>query len=531
MLKTLIKKQLLEINRTFFYNAKRGRARSRISSAVLIVLYALFLVGVIGGMFGALAYNMCEPTVSAGMAWLYFTVFGLVSLAIGVFGSVFNTYAGLYQAKDNDLLLSMPIPLGAIIAARLAGVYLTGLMFSGMILLPAIIVYFITVPPTVPAIVGSLALILLVSAVVLALSCLLGWVVARISRLLKNRSIITVIVSLVFFGVYYFVYFKAGDAVQRLIENVSAVGEGIKGSAYPLYLLGRMGEGDLASVAIMCAGGAVLLALTYILLRRSFLSLATTAGATAPRRRYSGRRAREHSIPSALLHRELARFTGSPAYMLNCGLGTIFLVAAGVFLLIKGGVISVVVAEIGFTESLPVIIGAGAALIAAMNDITAPSVSLEGRSIWIAQSLPVTSWQVLRAKLSLHLAVTVPPTVFFTVCASTATGAGWLSGILATVLALLFVLLSAEFGLFINLLRPNLTWTSEIMPIKQGLGVFMTLFGGIAYAGVIIAVYFFAGYRIGAIWYTVSASVLSGILSIVLFSWIRRRGAKIFTAL
>lgn len=48
-------------------------------------------------------------------------------------------------------------------------------------------------------------------------------------------------------------------------------------------------------------------------------------------------------------------------------------------------------------------------LISSMNDITAPSVSLEGKNIWIVQSLPVTAWQVLRAKLNLHIVLTIPP--------------------------------------------------------------------------------------------------------------------------
>ncbi len=45
-----------------------------------------------------------------GYGWLYYALMGLLALAFGVFGSVFSTYAGLYQAKDNELLLSMPIP-------------------------------------------------------------------------------------------------------------------------------------------------------------------------------------------------------------------------------------------------------------------------------------------------------------------------------------------------------------------------------------------------------------------------------------
>ena len=45
MLKTLLKKQMLELNRGFFYNQKNGAARSKASCIVMIVLFALLMVG------------------------------------------------------------------------------------------------------------------------------------------------------------------------------------------------------------------------------------------------------------------------------------------------------------------------------------------------------------------------------------------------------------------------------------------------------------------------------------------------------
>lgn len=129
MLKTLLKKQLLELNYGFFYDQKKGKMRSKASSIVFIALYALLMIGFAGGMFGLFCTMVCGPLVEAGMGWFYFTIFGLFAIAMGVFGSVFNTYSGLYLAKDNDLLLSMPIPVRYLLTVRLAGVYLWGLCF------------------------------------------------------------------------------------------------------------------------------------------------------------------------------------------------------------------------------------------------------------------------------------------------------------------------------------------------------------------------------------------------------------------
>ena len=170
---------------------------------------------------------------AAGMDWLYFALMGLLAVFLGTFGSVFNTYSGLYLAKDNDLLLSMPIPVNTVMTARLLGVYLMGLMYSLTVLLPSVIVYWIVVSAGVGAVIGGIMLIADVSIFVLTLSVVLGYVVAKISLKLKNKSFITVIVSLVFIGAYYFFYFKAQGMVTDIVSNAAKYGAKIKGSAYP----------------------------------------------------------------------------------------------------------------------------------------------------------------------------------------------------------------------------------------------------------------------------------------------------------
>ena len=52
------------------------------------------------------------------VSWLYFALMGGLGLCLGAFGSVFNTFSSLYLAKDNDLLLSLPIPVQMCIRDR-----------------------------------------------------------------------------------------------------------------------------------------------------------------------------------------------------------------------------------------------------------------------------------------------------------------------------------------------------------------------------------------------------------------------------
>ena len=307
MLKILVKKQLTEIFRSYFYNPKTNKARSKGAVAGYIILFAVVMAGLLGGMFTMMSLGLCGPLVSAGMGWLYFALMSLLAVLLGAFGSVFNTYSGLYLAKDNDLLLSMPIPVNTLMASRLLSVYLMGLMYSGVVILPAVIVYWVVAPVTAGVILGGVLLLALLSVFVLTLSCALGWVVAKISLKLKNKSFITMLVSLVFIGVYYFFIFRAQTFIEELVGNAAAYGDSIKGAAYPLYLLGQAGTGDGLAMAIVSAAVLALFAVMWALIARSFLRLATSTGRTE-RRAYREKAAARRSVPAALLGKELARF-------------------------------------------------------------------------------------------------------------------------------------------------------------------------------------------------------------------------------
>ena len=397
MLKTLLKKQMAEIFRNYFYDPKKNKMRSRGATIAYMALYALLMVGLLGGIFALMAVGLCGPLVEGGMGWLYYLLMGLIAVFLGTFGSVFSTYSSLYLSKDNDLLLSLPIPVRCVMASRLLGVYLLGLMYAVVVIVPGVIVYWITAPVTAGTIVGGVLMVLIVSVIVMVLSCLLGWVVARISLKLKNKSFITVLLSLLFLAAYYFVYYKAQALITLLVENAAVYGMKIRGSAYLLYLFGSVGAGDWLAMGIVTVTQAALLVLTLWGIARSFLKIATATG-SVKKVRFEHRAVRAQSVQRALFGKELRRFTASPNYMLNCGLGILMLPVAGIVLLIKGGALGRMLADVfsGNVDVVPVLMCAAVCLLASMNDMAAPSVSLEGKNLWLAQSLPVVPWQAAR---------------------------------------------------------------------------------------------------------------------------------------
>ncbi|MBR0402492.1 MAG: hypothetical protein IJH73_08315 [Lachnospiraceae bacterium] len=539
MLKVLLKKQLTEIFRGHYYDAKKNTGRSRGAVIGRFIAYFVVMGGVLGGCFALLSSFLCPPLAAAGAGWLFYAIMGMIAIILGAFGSVFSTYSTLYLAKDNDLLLSMPIPVQDIMISRLLSVYLMGLLYSGTVMVPAFLVAGTRGMGPAGA-VGGFLLWILISIFVLVLSCLLGFGVAKASLKLKNKSITRAAFALVFIAAYYLIYFRAQIVLRELIARVSAEGVTVTGPAWILYGFGRAGEGRPLPLLLCAAVVLVLFFVTWTVLKRTFLDIATASGATG-KAVYRERRTEQKSVARTLLSREFARFTGSSNYILNCGMGSILLIVLGVVLLIKGGAVVDVMssmftggaaaADSASAGAAAVIMCAVICLAAAVNDTAAPSVSLEGNTLWLVKSLPVTTMQILTAKLKMQMILTGIPALFCAVCAVVRLQIGPAEKILFVVVCALNVCMHALWCLIMGLARTNLNWTHEIVVIKQSLNVFLAMLGGWVCALVLGGGYMLIGRIVGMAVYLALAAAVCVVLSLILFSWIRTRGVKIFDAL
>lgn len=534
MLKALVKKQIKELYRSFFVDAKKGTVRSKVGMVAYIVLYALLIVGVLGGAFTALSITLCGALHDAGMDWLYFAVVGMIALVLGVFSGAFTTNSAVYQAKDNDLLLSMPIPTGYVLTVRLLSVYLMGLLFTAIVQVPAIVVYAVMVKPTVVTVVFAVLQMVCVSLIVLVLSCLLGWVVAQISNKMKNRNIVKVLASLLFLAVYYVVYFRAVNNFRTILEQATLWGKSLS-TANPMVVLGAAAvEGKALLILVLVT--AALLVLTWRIMGRSFLRLAVGSNSTTGSKAVKTGEMRVNSVSSALLKKELARFTSSSTYMLNTGLGLILCLVAGVVVLIKKEALRSqflpLLETVPEAATLaPIAIVVAVILLGGMNFISAPSVSLEGKSIWIPQSMPVKTWEILHAKEKLEVMFNWLPCLFVAAALGIVLQLEINQFVLVLVTVWLFVWFHAALGVVLNLWKPNLNWINEMVPIKQGASTSIAMFGSWAIAAVIGAGAWFSRNLIPGDVYLAVILVAFMLLTMLMHRWLKGKGSEIFDGL
>ena len=534
MWKALLKKQFLELLTFYFPKSKAGKKRST-GAIVGFILLFVFIILSLGGSFYAAADMLAAAMLPMGLGWLYFALLGSLSIFLGVFGGVFSIYSGLYLARDNDLLLSLPIPPRRILLTRMIAIFVAGLVYSAVAWIPGVIRYLLFDASAGP-LAFSLLLTFINALLVLVLSCLLGWVVAAVVSRLRRKNIITVILSLAILAVYFFFTSRMNQMMTGITQNADALGGTVKGKLWPLYQLGLAATGKTLPMLCWCCRVLALSLLTYWLLSRSFIRIATANRGTKKAVYHAGR-SKASTLDAALLRKELRRFLGSLVYLLNCGLGILFILAAAVFLLVRAAAVRETLTLL-FSSAPYLVIALLPALgtmvvcvLGALNPITAPSISLEGKSLWVLQSLPVPAGAVLRAKERLQLVLCYPPALIFCLALAFVLRFDLILCLLSLGIAALFIAVMANLGLMMNLLKPNLTWTSEVVPVKQGLPVMVCLFGGWLLSLVCIGVCAGLGSILPVRLGMAAEAVLLGALLLLLKRWLRTKGCRIFEEL
>ena len=229
--------------------------------------------------------------------------------------------------------------------------------------------------------------------------------------------------------------------------------------------------------------------LVYAVLSRSFRQI-TTAKKGAARIKYKEKAMHVSSPAAALLRKDFRHFIGNPMYVLNTWMGEILLIVACVALLIKKDLLA---------ELMPVLNGAGETMglllcvilcgLSCTNLITAPSISLEGKNLWIAQSIPVPASVVLRAKVKLQMLLCIPITALTSLIIGLILRLELSMLVMVVLLPAAFNTFAALLGVVVNLRFPKFDYINETAVIKQSMSTMICMFGTMAVVLVLGLVY------------------------------------------
>ncbi|MBQ5851748.1 MAG: hypothetical protein IIW54_13190, partial [Lachnospiraceae bacterium] len=119
------------------------------------------------------------------------------------------------------------------------------------------------------------------------------------------------------------------------------------------------------------------------------------------------------------------------------------------------------------------------ALLMSITSMTSCSISMEGKTFWQIQTLPVKSGKVYLSKIMANLTVAAPFYVISVVFACLTVEPDLATYFWIAVIPALYLFFMAVVGIRINLAFPVLNWDNEVRVVKQSASTLVTMLVGI----------------------------------------------------
>lgn len=477
---TLTKFNLSYYLKPRFENAKDKR-KFIVSAIILVLVFAMPLA-----MMVYTIYNAASMAIQMNIVADFISVMLLASQITVLFMGMASYLQIMYFGNDNEILMTLPVKPSAIYLSKLIVALFNNLIISTIIILPSLVTiavafvrqgfefgveYYVLIP---------FALIFIPLLPLLIISVLSFPIMKIVSYFKKHPTISALITALLTVGIILAIYLPSmamggdveGDISGTLIGVMSKLGRYF----YPTYCfaLAMVGNQIAKNLAIFFAITIVALAigvLTSLLFYRSTLSKMSEGGGVSSTEK-KVKSAEPMSTKKALVMREFKGVMRDQSIAIQTFM---MLIMAPAMLLIstfvsrnsspeEGETFCIGMFELGMSFLYSFM------MIGGMNYMSLIGISRDREQLSIAKTLPVTSKQILQAKLTLSdltglLAVLLSGIVFALVSSAT-----WYNKILYIVGVFACTWPLNCFCLMRDVKAPNLKWTNIKQISKNNMG-------------------------------------------------------------
>lgn len=517
----LLRIQLLNflgINQALHTKDRREKKKALAIAALLSVCYASLFV-----CSSIYSYSISKTCRAFGMPKLLPAMMMAGSCIAGIITTVFKTDGFLFCFKDYDMLMSLPIKTRTIIASRLLLLYMTNFAFTLLFMLPAGIIY--AIYSTVswyywPVFIITLFIIPLLP---LILAVIAGVCISWISSKFRSSNIISITLEMLFLCAVLILAFGSTSMKAADLVSIGKTLQNMLYKIYPparLYLDGVFSQ-NVVSLLLFTGISIVFFAAFLFVMERHFKSLNSALMGKTVKKKATEINVKESSALKALYKKEMKLFFSSPLYLFNNSAGIVLLLlfACYVGLFGMGQQLEQILNIPGFLDIAVSYTSVIFAFCIVISNTSCCSVSLEGRNLWILQSLPLKISDIFLSKILFNLTLTLPASLVAAVIVAKKLQMSVMSFTLLITGIFLYCVFSAAAGLLINLLLPNFTWTSTVSVIKQSASALVSIFSGMSAAFVPIGIrLIFPGlsvYSVLLISYGIVALLLMGCISVL----------------
>ena len=323
---SLIKATMSSDMSLFKVRSKKGSKNSPI--------VPLFIAACFMGYMALISNSMLKSLEGTGMEYVFLSLIVILTCFLTIMEGVYKSGNLLFNCKDDDLLLSLPISKKTVLFIRVFKFYTFELMYNSLYLLPAIVVYTFYVKVSLSYYLVSFLMLFLLPIIPIVISCIIGSVITGISSRFKFKNAFQIIITMaLLLGVFY-VSMNIDSFLEALAKNAKSINDFITMIYYPagvyVNLVLKFDALELLKFIVVNLG---LFIFSILMLSKLYFSINSRTKRVIKKEVKESNKElviKANSKTKSLVKKELGKFFKTPVFITNAGFALVLLVIATV---------------------------------------------------------------------------------------------------------------------------------------------------------------------------------------------------------
>ena len=459
-------------------NKKKGKKSSK-ALPIFIYIFLMFLFFAYSNMF-------MEYLENTSLEFVTITLFIFLSFILIQVEGIYKTSSLLFNCKDDDMLLSLPIKRSTVLFVRIFKFYVFEFLYNTVFVLPAMIAYAMRVDVSWSFYLVSFIALLLLPIIPIAISCIIGVIISSFSSRFRFKNIAQIVFTSLFFVGLMYVSFNLTNIIKDLAASASSINDIITGLYYPAggynNLIMNFNVMDLLIYVGIHLGIFIvvvfLISKVYFRINTRIKSVKSKTG----NKKYT---IKTNSVMGALVKKELNRFIGSPVFITNAGFGLLLFIILAIVIVFKFDMFASILSSQGVSITIeqakaytPALLFGLVLFASFMTSITSSMISLEGRTFNILKSLPVSSEKIIYSKILMSTIVMVPCILIGDIIIFLNFDFNILEILMILVASVVLPLISGLIGIIMNIKYPKMDAINDSEVVKQSMSATVAVFLG-----------------------------------------------------
>ena len=436
---SLLKAMMSQDMNLFKYKVKGS---NNIKKVILILLLSIVFMSAIGSYYFMLAKMLRKIELT----FIMLTIALLIPSIFTLIEGIYKSQGILFDAKDNDLLFSLPIKKRTIITARLIKMYIFQFIYNLIFILPALVIYIYLESPAFN---------------------------------------------------FYFLSLNSNNWLNAIVKNATSINDVITKIYYPIgAYINLIQHFDLLIFMKLLLINFIPLIIFILILNKSYFKTISRTKESSLVSNNTKLKFRKKSIIKALVLKEAKKYFSSPVYIFNTMFGLLLMIIFTIAICVNfKGTMSIMLnlsnKDLVFLVSIvPKVYYCIIILLTFITSITSSSISIEGKSFNISKSLPISIEKSIAAKIIFSCLIMIPIILICNLIFIINFKVKILDFLAIFLISFIAPFISSCLGLIINLKYPKMNFTSDTEVVKQSMSSIISVLLGILMAMALIGMFF-----------------------------------------